>query len=258
LALEAAGFHSDPTEEVVHSSEVKLDRYNLIDGALTVDNSNGVWYLRAAADQRFELLEREYDETLLAQKRAEQLVLDRDKHCEQYYLERGEARALVLRLIAAQGRVGWEQGETEQEIVDHAFNQLHNWGLDPHNDVEACRALLEQHNPQADLELIRTREELLEETAEILRTTEQELGELNGKLDDLRMCIEGGHDYGSGPTADEICYRCGHRGPGDREHALRLGNEQLKAMCETWQKAYNELWQTARRQLDDFKKELGL
>lgn len=37
-------------------------------------------------------------------------------------------------------------------------------------------------------------------------------------VEQLKQCIESGHDYQDEPT----CFRCGHYGPEDREHVLRL------------------------------------
>jgi len=44
-------------------------------------------------------------------------------------------------------------------------------------------------------------------------------------LSAYKKCIEEGHDYGDEPE----CSRCGHYGPEDREHILRMRIEQLEA-----------------------------
>lgn len=46
----------------------------------------------------------------------------------------------------------------------------------------------------------------------------------NPTIEDLKKCIEEGHDYSDEPT----CNRCGHYGPGDREHQLQLKIQELQ------------------------------
>lgn len=48
--------------------------------------------------------------------------------------ERDEARAMVVRLVAAQARVGWEAGESEEETLQCALDSLYNWAWTSRGD----------------------------------------------------------------------------------------------------------------------------
>jgi ATP-dependent Clp protease ATP-binding subunit ClpA len=81
---------------------------------------------------------------------------------------------------------------------------------------------------QAETQRLKARIEELEREAKSLRQAKQHhrklKKEVQAKEDELRICIEEGHNYGDEPE----CSRCGHYGPGDHEHQLRQRIEELE------------------------------
>ena len=51
----------------------------------------------------------------------------------------------LLTLFLAHNREGWEEGETEQEVRDHVLDVLANYGVDPHINQDAVKALQEKY-----------------------------------------------------------------------------------------------------------------
>ena len=101
--------------------------------------------------------------------------------------ECNKTRALVLRLIVAQYRNGWETGESEEEIRSIACDHLYNWGLDPHNNKEVCREILDKYNPEVSLAQVRSMQEKYSSALKEIEELEDEnikLAEEASKLKD--------------------------------------------------------------------------
>jgi hypothetical protein len=61
---------------------------------------------------------------------------------DRFKRELNEARLMVLRLVVSMSRDGWEEGESEGEVLSAASDKLANWGLDLTNDRAKCEELL--------------------------------------------------------------------------------------------------------------------
>jgi hypothetical protein len=100
-------------------------------------------------EQARELMEKkidELDEQLCLQRNLitglYDLGLKAQQERDRFKRDRDEARLMVLRLVVSTYRVGWEEGESEEEVFSEARDKLANWGLDLTADRAKCEALL--------------------------------------------------------------------------------------------------------------------
>jgi hypothetical protein len=93
-------------------------------------------------EQARELMEKKIDELRSRIVALFDLGLKAQQEKDKLKLERDEARLMVLRLVVSTYRVGWEEGENEEEVLSEARDKLANWDLDLVNNKERCEELL--------------------------------------------------------------------------------------------------------------------
>ncbi len=141
----------------------------------------------AGAETRIDNLGRHLATSEAKAHRACMEIRHAEKRAEKAETDTLAARTMVLRLVVARYRDGWEEGETEEETLQCAADQLSDWGLDPHvkADRNACKDALAR-NPEVSLAQMRSNQELAMSAHRECEEAEAENARLREELKQLQ------------------------------------------------------------------------